>query len=110
MERLWALKSGLTIPRSAILSVDYRAERPAMQDFAGYLRFPGSNLPGRFLAGKFVRAGEREFWYVRMQSSGVLLLELKPGEYPYRRVRLTCDPETAQKIADWWHHGKAEQA
>jgi len=110
MERLWALRGTLQIPRFAVLDVDFNAGMPILQDYQGYLRFPGSNWFWRFFAGSFMRGGEREFWYVRMQSPGVLLIELKPETYAYRRIRLSCTPEMAQAVADWWHHGKPEQA
>jgi hypothetical protein len=110
MERVWALKGHLHVPRTAVLDVDYNAQRPAVQDFWGYLRIPGTSLPWRFLAGTFWRNKEREFWFVRMKHLGVMLIELKPDADAYRRIRIGCDPETAQAVADWWHHGKQEQA
>jgi hypothetical protein len=110
MERLWALKGSLQIPRFAVLDVDYKPDAPVLQDFQGYLRFPGANRFWRFLAGTFHQGDEREFWFVRMQNAGVVTIELKPDTFPYRRIRLSTDPATAQAIADWWHHGKPEQA
>jgi hypothetical protein len=109
MERVWALKLRLEVPRLAVLEVDYDTQRPAMQDFWGYLRIPGTSVPWRFLAGTFWRGKEREFWFVRMRHPGVMLVELKPDTFPYRRLRISCDPETAQAVADWWHHGKKGQ-
>jgi hypothetical protein len=109
-ERFWALKNNVQVPRFAVLDVDYNPEVPVLQDFSGHLRFPGSNWFWQFMAGTFIRGGVREFWYVRMQTPGVLLIDIKPGMFPYQKIRLSCDPETAQGVADWWHHGKPEQA
>jgi hypothetical protein len=109
-ERLWALKGRLQIPRFAVLDVDYNPEVPVLQDFRGRLRFPGSNWFWQFMAGTYVRGGVREFWYLHMQNPGVLLIDIKPDTFSYQKIRLSCDPETAQAVADWWHHGKPEQA
>jgi hypothetical protein len=102
LEKLWALKSRLRIPRGAIIGVNYNPDAPAMQDFWGYLRLPGTSLPWRFLAGTFWRKGDREFWFVRMRTMGILEMELKSDAFPYRRIRISCDPETAQSVSDWW--------
>jgi hypothetical protein len=106
LEKLWALKSRMQVPRLAILEVDYLAERPVMQDFRGYLRIPGTGVPWRFFAGTFWRKGDREFWFVRMKLPGVMTIELKAGTFLYRRIRVSCDAETAQVINDWWREGK----
>lgn len=106
MERLWALKGRLQLPRHAIMEVDYLAQRPAMQDFHGYLRIPGTNIPWRFLAGTFWRKHDREFWFIRIRHEGVMTIDLKPDTFSYRRLRLSCSALIAQDISDWWHEGK----
>ena len=108
LEKVWALKGQLQVPRRAILDVDYNAQAPAMQDFWGYLRIPGTSVPWRFLAGTFWRKSDREFWFVRMRHLGVMEIELKPGAFAYRRIRISCDPETAQAVADWWQEGRKQ--
>jgi len=107
LERLWALKRELIIRRADIVDVDFLAQRPIMQDFAGYYRIPGTSIPWRFLAGTFIRKGDREFWYVRLQHDGVMTIELKrKNSSGYDRLRVSTDPETAQIIADWWRTAK----
>ena len=106
LEKLWTLKSQLQVPRRAILEVDYVAQRPAMQDFQGAVRLWGTHVPWRFLAGTFRRRTAREFWFVRTKHLGVMKIELKPGSAAYQRLRLSCDPETAQDVADWWQRGR----
>jgi len=103
LEQLWALRQRLQIPRFAISEVDFLPQVPAMQDFRGYVRLPGSAWPGLFAAGDYRARGVREFWYVRMREPGVLTIVLKPGTFNYDKIRLTCTPEIAQDIADWWH-------
>ena len=107
-ERLWALKSKLVIPRTTVTGVEYNAQSPAMQDFWGYLRIPGTSVPWRFLAGTFWKQNTREFWFVRMRDAGVVLIDLKSRTSPYRRIRISCSPETAQTIADWWQEGRQQ--
>ena len=106
MEKVWALKGRLQVPRYAVSEIDYLAQRPMLQDFWGYLRIPGTGVPWRFLAGTFWRKGEREFWFVRMKHQGVLTIGLKPDTFPYHRLRISCSAEMAQDVSDWWRQGK----
>lgn len=106
LEQLWALKRRIQIPHYAILAIDFVAQEPAMQDFRGYLRFPGASVPWRFLAGSYRRHGKREFWYIRMRQPGLLTITLKPGTLNYDKVRVTCSPEDAQNVTDWWRARK----
>ncbi len=105
-EKLWALKRRLQIPHYAILEVDYLGRQPTMQDLKGFLRFPGTSLPWLFLAGSYRRGKEREFWYVQMKQPGLLTITLKPDALNYDKIRLTCSPEVAQSVADWWQEHK----
>ncbi len=105
-ERLWALKNRLQIPHHAIAVIDYHSSVPSMQDYRGRLRFPGTALPWWFYAGTYTRGREREFWYVRMNQPGVLVITFKSGTMNYDKVRITCTPEIAQDIADWWQDRK----
>ncbi len=106
VEQIWALKRRLRIPNDAIAGVDYLTAVPSMQDYRGHLRFPGTAVPWQFLAGSYLRRGDREFWYVKMRQPGVLVLTLKPGMLDYDRIRITCTPDIAQDIADWWQERK----
>jgi hypothetical protein len=105
-EQVWALKRRIQIPHFAIQEVDFIAQQPVMKDLWGYWRVPGTSLPWRFMAGSYLRKGEREFWYLRMQQAGVLIITLKPGTLNYSKVRVSCTPEIAQSIADWWQEHK----
>ena len=102
-EKLWALKIRLQIPKHGIIEVNFLPGQQTMQDLWGYWRLPGTSLPGIFLAGSYVRRHEREFWYLKMRTPGVMTLTLNPDTAPYSRVRVSCTPEVAQGIADWWH-------
>lgn len=106
MEQLWALKRRLELSRDAIEDVEFVEGLPALQDFRGFLRFPGTAWPWLFLAGSYLRHGEREFWYIHLRQPGLLVITLKTGALQYDRIRLTCTPEVAQDIADWWQQKK----
>ena len=101
-EIVWALKHRLQIPRYAIQEVDFTAHQPVLRDFKGYWRIPGTAVPGTFAAGSYRREGEREFWYLRLKTPGVLTIILKPNALNYDKIRITTTPEIAQDIADWW--------
>lgn len=101
-EQVWALKRRLQIPRHAIANITFFAEQPAMQDYTGHLRLPGTAVPGLFLAGSYVKKQHREFWYVRLRHPGVVVITLYPEALNYDSIRLTCTPQIAQSIVDWW--------
>lgn len=105
-EQVWALKRRLQVPHYAIADVDYRTAMPTMQDYQGYIRIPGTAIPWHFLAGSYKHHKNREFWYVKMRQPGVLILTLKPKTLSYDKIRITCAPEIAQDIADWWQERK----
>lgn len=105
-EQIWALKRRLQIPAYAVADVDYLTHVPSMQDYRDYRRFPGTAIPWRFLAGSYQQHGKREFWYIKMRQPGVLILTFKSDTLSYDKVRVTCSPEVAQDVADWWQEYK----
>lgn len=105
-ERIWALKHRLQVPHYAIEDIDYLTHVPSMRDYRGYIRIPGTTIPWHFLAGSYTHDKIREFWYVKMRQAGVLILTLKPKTLNYDKIRITCAPEIAQDIADWWQERK----
>jgi hypothetical protein len=102
MERVWALRRRLQIPRFAISEIRYEPELPVMQDFSGQLRIVGTALPLAFVAGTFRRGDDREFLYVRFKQPGILTIVLKPDTLNYDRVRVTCTEAIAQTLTEWW--------
>jgi hypothetical protein len=109
-EQLWALKQRIQIPHFAILEIDFQPQQPLMKDLWGYWRIPGTAVPWLFLAGSYRRKDEREFWYLHMRREGVLTITLKPGTLNYTKIRVSCTPEVAQSIADWWQERKHPNA
>lgn len=105
-EKLWALKRRIQIPHHAIAQIDYQSSAPSMQDYQGRVRLPGTALPWRFYAGTYIKSRSREFWYVRVNQPGVLTITCKSDALNYDKIRITCRPEIAQDIADWWQERK----
>jgi hypothetical protein len=106
LEQIWALKRRVQIPHYAILDVNYEPNTPTLQDFRGHIREPGMNVPMQFVAGTYRGEGQKEFWYVHMHQPGVLTIHIKPETLRYDKVRVTCNPQLAQNIADWWQERK----
>jgi len=106
-EQLWALKRRIQIPHFAIQEVDFIAQQPVMKDLEGQWRLPGVALPSHFVAGSYEHKGEREFRYLHLRQAGVLTITLKPDTINYAKIRVSCTPEIAQSIADWWQEHKS---
>jgi len=76
MGKVWALKSGLTIPLAHVRAVQVA---PADLRPKG-IRAPGTALPGVFYAGTWRGRGFKEFWYVHRPEKA-LVLELEGDAY-----------------------------
>jgi len=102
-EQLWALKHRLQIPHFAIESIEYFDQLPSIQDYQGHLlRIPRTTTVWRFSAGMYRYGDKHEFRYIKMRQPGIVTINCKPDTLPYDRLRLSCSPEIAQNIVDWW--------
>ena len=68
-ERVWALKSGLTVPLARVRDVE---PAPAEIKPRG-LRAPGSYWPGLIASGTYRRRRGKEFWSVRDKARAVVI-------------------------------------
>jgi hypothetical protein len=77
LDKLWSLKSRLTIPLSNVrgATVD-----PGIVHGPKGIRAPGTNLPGVIVAGTFHHEGERVFWDVHDPAKAVVI-ELADEHY-----------------------------
>ncbi|MFD5826084.1 hypothetical protein, partial [Lentzea sp. NPDC060358] len=77
MDKLWALKSRLTIPLAHVrgATVD-----PGILGEPKGLRAPGTHVPGVITAGTFHQDGEKVFWAVRDARKAVVV-ELSDERY-----------------------------
>lgn len=95
LHKLWALKTGFDIPRGSIRRVRRMQASEITGLWKGW-RFPGTHLPGVFVAGTYYSRGERHFWDVR-DVRHAIAVELSDG--PYDRLFLEVqDPEAAIEL------------
>jgi len=77
-DKVWALKSHLTIPLAHIVSAEPAGDE-ARRVWHG-LRLPGTNIPGVITAGTFYKDGGRVFWDVHHADRAVAI-QLRDDEY-----------------------------
>jgi hypothetical protein len=70
MDKLWALKSRLTIPLAHVRGAT--ADPGIVREGKG-IRAPGTRVPGVIVAGTFHDDGERVFWDVRDAAKAVVI-------------------------------------
>jgi hypothetical protein len=71
MDKVWALKSELTIPLSHITGV--RMDGEVVHEWFHGLKLPGSNIPGVLTAGTFYWDGKRVFWDIHRPTAALVI-------------------------------------
>jgi hypothetical protein len=71
MDKVWALKSRLSIPLQHITAV--RVDGEIAQGWWHGLKVPGTSIPHVITAGTFYQDGKRVFWDVHHQREAVVL-------------------------------------
>ncbi len=77
-DKVWALKSHLTIPIAHVVSAEPAAEE-ARHWWQG-LRLPGTHIPGVIAAGTFYKDGARVFWDVH-DADRAVAIHLRDDQY-----------------------------
>lgn len=77
-DKVWALKSQLTIPIAHVVRAEPAAEE-ARSWWHG-IRLPGTYIPGVITAGTFYRDGGRVFWDVR-DADRAVAIHLRDDRY-----------------------------
>ena len=94
MDKLWALRSRLTVPlahvRGASLDTSMLAENRGW-------KMGGSRIPGVIVAGTFVQDGEQVFWDVHDKSKAVVI-ELHDDTYARLVVEVEDPGATVQLV------------
>lgn len=85
LDRLWALKSRLTIP---IAHVRGAGADPGIAKESKGWRGPGAHIPGVIVAGTFHQDGKKVFWDVHDQNKAVVI-EL--DDETYQRLVIEVD-------------------
>lgn len=71
MDKVWALKSQLTIPLRHITNV--RMDEEVVKKWFHGIRFPGTNIPGVLTAGTFYWDGKRVFWDIHHPEAALVI-------------------------------------
>ncbi|MEU7479741.1 hypothetical protein AB0A63_27375 [Lentzea sp. NPDC042327] len=95
LDKLWALKSRLTIP---LANVRGATADPGIAGEPKGLRAPGTHLPGVITAGTFHRDGEKVFWAVR-DGKNAVVVELADEQFT-RLVVEVDDPREAVALVE----------
>ncbi|TVT61598.1 hypothetical protein FNH05_02730 [Amycolatopsis rhizosphaerae] len=95
LDRLWALKSRLTIP---LANVRGATADPGITKEPKGIRAPGAYLPGVITAGTFHLDGERVFWDVHDPAKAVVI-ELADERYARLIVEVE-DPRAAVALVE----------
>ncbi|MBU2665106.1 hypothetical protein KOI35_16510 [Actinoplanes bogorensis] len=95
LDRLWALKSSLTIP---LTNVRGATIDPGIVNEEKGIRAPGTHVPGVITAGTFHLDGEKVFWDVRDPSKAVVI-ELRDEQYA-RLVVQVNDPRATVELIE----------
>ncbi|MFG1689346.1 hypothetical protein ACGFNP_55005 [Nonomuraea sp. NPDC049269] len=95
LDKLWALKSRLTIPLANIRGA---TADPGMIKSPKGIRAPGAHIPGVITAGTFHLDGERVFWDVHDAAKAVVI-ELADERYT-RLVVEVDDPRATVDLVE----------
>ncbi len=94
LDKLWALKSQLTIPLAHVrgATVD-----PGIANEPKGLRGPGAHVPGVIVAGTFHQDGQRVFWDVH-DSAKAVVIELDDDTYQRLVIEVPDPRATVEHI------------
>lgn len=104
-EKVWALKGRIQVPHYAIRNVTYVPDAPTGRDYEGNIRPLGPGI-GRFRAGAHTEGSKRIFRYIKPRQAGILTIACHTNGFAYNYIQLSCPPELAQDVADWWQERK----
>lgn len=90
-DKLWALKSSLSIPIAHVRGVRHDPE--VARGWYKGLRAPGTHVPGAIVAGTFYQDGKRVFWDVH-RAANTIVIDLADERYDQLIVEV-ADPAAA---------------
>ena len=97
MDRLWALKSSLTIPLAHVRGA--RRDTEVARGWFKGLRMPGTHIPGVIVAGTFYQDGKRVFWDVH-RAQNAIVIELDDERYDQLIVEVADPDATVARIGE----------
>ncbi|MEO6761218.1 MAG: hypothetical protein ABI220_02460 [Candidatus Saccharimonadales bacterium] len=108
IEVFWGLRRKIVIPRRKIASLAWTPQF----SYTGksIWRFGGTGAPRLLYAGNFRSGGDWYFLYISRPkgstSSGQLaaenILDINATDFRYRRILLSCQPDIAASLMNWW--------
>jgi len=96
LDKLWSLKSSLSIPLAHIRAV--RADAEVARGWWHGIRMPGTNVPGVLTAGTFYQHGKRVFWDVH-DPERTIVIELVDERYDELIIEV-ADPARAVQLLE----------
>lgn len=90
LNKIWAFKSRIVVPLTAVTAVEVK---PKLDKMPIGLRMPGTSVPGLIVAGSYRTKGRRSFYAIR-RGDNVLVIDLEGVKYS-RIVIETGDPHTS---------------
>ena len=100
-DKVWALKSHLTIPLAHVVSAELAGDE-ARRVWHG-LRMPGTNIPGVITAGTFYKDGSRVFWDVH-DADRAVAIHLRDDQHTELIVEVDDPAATISLINSQAHH------
>lgn len=94
-DKLWALKSRLTIPLAHVRGA--RADTEVARGWWHGIRAPGTQWPGVITAGTFYQDGKRVFWDVH-EPENTIVLDLADERYDQLIVEVANPASAVQQI------------
>jgi len=94
-DKIWALKSHLTIPLAHVANVAYDPE--VARGWWHGLKLPGTNLPGVLTAGSFYQYKEWAFWDVH-DPDKTIVITLHDERYQKLVLQVEDPKQTAADI------------
>ena len=94
LDKLWALKSQLTVPLTHVRGATVDA---GIGHEPKGLRGPGAHVPGVIVAGTFHHDGQRVFWDVH-NTAKAIVIELNDDTYQRLIIEVTDPRATVEAI------------
>jgi len=96
LHKLWALRSRIRVPASAVTSVGRPSPLALRNVWKGW-RAPGTHLPGVLVAGTFYKRGQRHFWDVRHRERAIQI-DLEGAGYDRLFVEVDDPAEAIARV------------
>ena len=99
MDKLWAAKSSLEIPKDHIAGAQEGVDPSAKEALSGSLRF-GTRLPGVITAGRYYQDGKVMFWDIH-EGTKAISIQVTHDAYTHLVVEVEDPKATVQQLRDW---------